>query len=83
MNGSGEVHVKLAEPVARRSVLLRALGLVGAAAALSGCRHLMGGAGVGAYPVDRGDGDDRDGMGGGDGQSGDGQGGGYGGGGGM
>ena len=59
----GETETKLAERVGRRRVLTRALALVGAAAGLSACKHLMGGAG--ANPVDRGDANDRDRTGGG------------------
>ena len=67
MSQCGETETKLAELVGRRRVLARALALVGWAAGLGACRHLSRGAG--AYPVDRSDGKDRDGMGGGMGSS--------------
>ena len=65
MSHCSEAETKLAEPVGRRRVLTRALALVGAAAGLSACRHLMGGAGVSPADREGGDGDDSDGMGGG------------------
>ena len=62
MNHRVEMPATLAQRIERRRVLARALALVGAAAGLGACRHLSRGAG--AYPLDRGEGDDRDGMGG-------------------
>ena len=53
MSDCGELPATLAQPIERRHVL-RALGLVGAAAALGSCKHLMGGAGVSTTPVERG-----------------------------
>ncbi len=63
MNHRVEMPATLAQRIERRRVLARALALVGWAAGLGACRHLSRGAG--AYPVDRGDGDDREHMGGG------------------
>ena len=65
MNDTDEVQAKLAAMIERRHVLVRALGLVGATAALGACKHL----GVIYYPEDIDDrgGDDDGGMGNGGG----------------